>query len=216
MRLEIAVALFAALTLAGCGEEPLQTGPIDARVMRLVASAHVDPAAAVAKLNAYRVSRGLGPVRIDPALAAMAQRQADAMVAGNALSHDVGGSFPSRLAAAGVDTTEAGENSRRRLLFARRGDERLARIARARRQSLDGARDALRHRHRKGRAHTFRGLLGDGSGGRSAPAGARPGVAHHVFGRAGRCVSVIGTEPRRRLDRARLLRSQSTEPLAIR
>ncbi len=110
MRLEIAVALFAALTLAGCGEEPLQTGPIDARVMRLVASAHVDPAAAVAKLNAYRVSRGLGPVRIDPALAAMAQRQADAMVAGNALSHDVGGSFPSRLAAAGVDTTEAGEN----------------------------------------------------------------------------------------------------------
>jgi hypothetical protein len=110
MRLGIAVVLLAALALAGCGGDALQTGPIDARVMRSVAGAHVDPAAAVAALNAYRASHGLGSVRLDPALAAMARRQADAMVAGNALSHDVGGSFPSRLAAAGVDTTEAGEN----------------------------------------------------------------------------------------------------------
>ncbi len=40
----------------------------------------------------------------------MAQRQADAMVAGDALSHSVGGPFPTRLAAAGIVTTEAGEN----------------------------------------------------------------------------------------------------------
>jgi uncharacterized protein YkwD len=32
------------------------------------------------------------------------------MVAADALSHNVAGSFPSRLAGAGVDTTEAGEN----------------------------------------------------------------------------------------------------------
>ncbi len=69
------------MALAGCGEEALRTGPIDPRVLRSVASVHVDPAAAAAKLNAYRASRGLGPVRLDPALTAMAQRQADAMVA---------------------------------------------------------------------------------------------------------------------------------------
>ncbi len=40
----------------------------------------------------------------------MAQRQADAMVAGDALSHNVGGAFQSRLAASGIVATEAGEN----------------------------------------------------------------------------------------------------------
>jgi uncharacterized protein YkwD len=99
-----------ALALAGCGEEALRTGPIDSRILHSLASVHVDPPAATAMLNAYRASRGLGPVRLDPALNAMAQRQADAMVAANALSHDVGGSFSSRLAGAGVDATEAGEN----------------------------------------------------------------------------------------------------------
>ncbi len=110
MKLITAIAPLLALALAACGEEGLRTGPIDARVLRSVASVHVDPAAAAAMLNAYRASRGLGPVRLDPALTAMAQRQADAMVAANALSHDVGGNFPSRLAGAGVDASEAGEN----------------------------------------------------------------------------------------------------------
>lgn len=110
MRRRTALAPFVALALAACGEEGLRTGPIDARVLRSVASVHADSAAAAAALNAYRASRGLGPVRLDPALTAMAQRQADAMVAANALSHDVGGSFSSRLAGAGVETTEAGEN----------------------------------------------------------------------------------------------------------
>jgi uncharacterized protein YkwD len=99
-----------ALALAGCGEAALESGPIDPRVLRLVASVHVDPAAAAAALNAYRASRGLGPLRLDPALTAMAQRQADAMAAANGLSHDVAGSFPSRLAGAGVQASEAGEN----------------------------------------------------------------------------------------------------------
>jgi uncharacterized protein YkwD len=110
MRLRNAMSLAAALALAGCGGEPLRTGPIDPKVLRAVASVHVDPTAATAMLTAYRVSGGLGPVRLDPALTAMAQRQAEAMAAANALSHDVGGSFASRLAAAGVDTPRAGEN----------------------------------------------------------------------------------------------------------
>ncbi len=112
MRLSGAAAAILALALAGCAGEALESGPIDPRVLREVASVHVEPAAAAAALNAYRASRGLGPLRLDPALTAMAQRQADAMVAANALSHNVAGGFPSRLAGAGagVEASEAGEN----------------------------------------------------------------------------------------------------------
>jgi uncharacterized protein YkwD len=80
------------------------------RVLRVLASVHVEPSVAAASLNAYRASKGLGPVRLDSALTTMAQRQANAMVAANELSHDVAGNFPSRLAAAGVDTPRAAEN----------------------------------------------------------------------------------------------------------
>ncbi len=102
------VALAAALLLAACGEEPL--APIDSRLARRLDDVRLDPAAAEAAINAYRSSRGLEPLRLDPILTAMAQRQADAMVSGDALSHNVGGAFTTRLAAAGVVTTEAGEN----------------------------------------------------------------------------------------------------------
>jgi uncharacterized protein YkwD len=104
------LALLLALALAGCGGEPFEAGPVDPRVVRQVAAVRLDAAAAVAAITAYRASRGLGAVRLDPALAAMAQRQADAMVANNALSHTVAGPFTTRLASAGVETTEAGEN----------------------------------------------------------------------------------------------------------
>jgi hypothetical protein len=94
MRFGYAVALATALLLSGCGgEEPLRTGPIAPNVLRSIAAVHVDPAAAAAMLTAYRAAHGLGAVRLDPALTAMAQRQADAMVAANELSHDVAGSF---------------------------------------------------------------------------------------------------------------------------
>jgi uncharacterized protein YkwD len=102
------LALVVGSTLAGCSEEPLT--PLDARLDRSLAAVRLDPQAVVASLNAYRASHGLGPVRLDPALTAMAQRQADAMVAGNALSHTVGGTFQARLAASRIDASEAGEN----------------------------------------------------------------------------------------------------------
>jgi len=103
-------ALSLALVLAGCGGSPLDMAPIDPHAARDVAAVRLDPAAAAAALNAYRASRGLGPTRLDSGLTAMAQRQADAMVAAKTMSHDVAGGFRSRLAASGVDTTEAGEN----------------------------------------------------------------------------------------------------------
>jgi uncharacterized protein YkwD len=106
-----AIALLAALALAGCGGgEARRTGPINPKVLRSLESVHVSPAAAAAMVSAWRQSHGLEAVRLDPALNAMAQRQADAMVAANEMSHDVGGSFHSRLAAAGINASEAGEN----------------------------------------------------------------------------------------------------------
>ena len=102
------IALAAASFLAACGEEPL--APIDSRLGRQIDSVRLDPGAAESAINAYRSSRGLKPLRLDPALTAMAQRQASAMVAGNALSHNVAGPFLTRLAAAGIVATEAGEN----------------------------------------------------------------------------------------------------------
>jgi hypothetical protein len=102
------LALAAALLLAACGEEPL--APIDSRLARQLGAVHLDPVAAQSAINAYRGSRGLKPLRLDPSLTAMAQRQVNAMVAGDALSHTVGGPFQTRLAAAGIVSTEAGEN----------------------------------------------------------------------------------------------------------
>ena len=77
---------------------------------RAIAAVSLDPTAAVASVNAYRARKGLGPVRLDPALTRMAQSQAEAMAAGNALSHDLAGAFPTRLEQSGVDTWKAAEN----------------------------------------------------------------------------------------------------------
>jgi uncharacterized protein YkwD len=102
------VALVAASLLSACSEAPL--APINPRLTRQLDNVRLDPVAAESAINAYRSSRGLKPLRLDPALTAMAQRQADAMVVGNALSHNVAGPFTTRLAASGISATEAGEN----------------------------------------------------------------------------------------------------------
>ncbi|MDQ0467499.1 CAP domain-containing protein [Labrys wisconsinensis] len=75
-----------------------------------VAAVRLDPAAARDMLTRYRASRGLAAVRLDPTLGALAQKQADAMAARGVLSHDVAGSFASRLDGAHVDTVSAAEN----------------------------------------------------------------------------------------------------------
>jgi len=111
MRFLFAAALAASFALAGCGGgEPLLSGPVAPNVARRVAAVRLDPAEAAKMLTAYRASHGLGAVRLDPALTAMAQRQADAMVAANELSHNVAGSFTSRVFAAKLDTPRAAEN----------------------------------------------------------------------------------------------------------
>lgn len=98
------------LAAGGCAGDARRAGPINAKASEKLATVRVDPAAATRMLTAYRAGRGLGPVRLDPKLTAMAQRQADAMVRANSLSHDVGGNFTSRVHAAGLDTGRAAEN----------------------------------------------------------------------------------------------------------
>jgi uncharacterized protein YkwD len=99
-----------ALLAAGCAAQPRPTRPLDSKAIERLAAVRVDPGAASRILNAYRTGNGLSRVRLDPALTAMAQRQAEAMAAGNALSHDVAGSFTSRVHAAGIDAARTAEN----------------------------------------------------------------------------------------------------------
>ena len=98
------------LALAACAAPMHEAGPRHGLTAARLAAVRVNPAEAIADLNAYRASKGLKPVRLDPALAAMAAGQAKAMASANALSHDAAGSFHSRLAASGIEGTEAGEN----------------------------------------------------------------------------------------------------------
>lgn len=51
-----------------------------------------------AEISAYRRTHGLGPVKTDGALTAAAQRQAAAMAKAGTVSHDIAGSFASRMA----------------------------------------------------------------------------------------------------------------------
>jgi len=63
-----------------------------------------------ALLNEYRASKGLGPLRLDANLTAMAQSQANAMLARRTLSHDVAGGFLQRLGQFGISPVRASEN----------------------------------------------------------------------------------------------------------
>ena len=96
------------LSLTGCAVAP---EPHVAHLPSAAALAKVrlDPVAATAKLNAYRAEKGLNALRLDPALTAMAERQAQAIAASGTMPHEVAGAFSSRLAASGIKST-AGEN----------------------------------------------------------------------------------------------------------
>src|SRR5947209_755085 len=97
------------LGLAGCAVAPEPRVGHSYPTLAL-AKVRLDPGVATAALNAYRAEKGLSLVRLDPALTAMAERQARAMATSGTMSHDVAGSFPSRLAAVGIHSSVAGEN----------------------------------------------------------------------------------------------------------
>ena len=109
LSIRLGAAVLAALLISACSSAPPRQAA-SAAAERSIAAVRLDPAEALADLNSYRAGLGLAPVRLDPALTAMSRNQAGAMVAANQMSHDVKGSFLSRLAAVGVVTSEAGEN----------------------------------------------------------------------------------------------------------
>jgi len=96
------------LAVTGCSVAP-ESRSAQAPLAATLAKARLDPVAATAELNAYRAEKGMNPLRLDPALTAMAERQAKAMAQSGTMSHDVGGSFSARLAASGINAP-TGEN----------------------------------------------------------------------------------------------------------
>jgi uncharacterized protein YkwD len=104
----LAVAAFSFL-LAGCtGALDFTGGVTQARVDGAVA--RVDAGTAAAMINRFRTQNGLGPVRVNSRLNAVAQRQARAMASAGRMSHAVGGPFRDRLSASGYPARTAGEN----------------------------------------------------------------------------------------------------------
>jgi len=105
--LAVWLGLAAGLALGGCVTEP---EPMRHILRGDVAAVRLDPGAARDALTRYRASKGLSPVRLDPVLSALAQRQANAMATAGEMSHDVDGAFAARVERAGIDAERSGEN----------------------------------------------------------------------------------------------------------
>ncbi|MBD8908021.1 CAP domain-containing protein [Methylorubrum zatmanii] len=99
-----AVATFVAVMLAGCGGSPiLDTSQPTVPVI-------LDEQAAAAAISRYRAQHGLSPVVIDSRLISAASLQAQANAGAGRLSHEIAGSFDSRMARAGFGKRYASEN----------------------------------------------------------------------------------------------------------
>ncbi|QFU15240.1 CAP domain-containing protein [Microvirga thermotolerans] len=86
------LCLLGALALAGCATELPRTSEV-------LTSSTKDAAAAASLISAYRASKGLSPVAVDPRLNEAAEYQARAVAAAGTLSH---GNFPSRMGQFGI------------------------------------------------------------------------------------------------------------------
>lgn len=94
-----ALALAVTLLLGSCSLSPFDA--LD------LSGAQDDTGRAVALVSRYRAAHGLRPVHADERLAAAAAQQARAVARAGALSHDVGTTFKSRMAAYAGNTAAA-------------------------------------------------------------------------------------------------------------
>lgn len=102
------------LPLAACGSLDFLSGD-KAKLGTTVSSKAyrpVDPAQAVAAINAYRASAGSGPLTLDPTLGRAAREYAEHMAAAGKMSHalDPYGPIDRRLKTIGYAYATAGEN----------------------------------------------------------------------------------------------------------
>jgi uncharacterized protein YkwD len=108
MPVKFAIAFCAAAMGAACASAPPQRAAF-ARAQNMASPAFTSDAA-LADVNAYRRAQGVGAVRIDAALMNAAAAHSRAMLSAGVMSHDVGGGFEARLAAAGIGPAAAVEN----------------------------------------------------------------------------------------------------------
>jgi uncharacterized protein YkwD len=101
------ILALAAIPLAGCSSLRFTE---DAAPQYPTQTTILDEVAAAAAISAYRVQHGLSPVIVDPGLVKAAAFQAGNNARNGQLSHDVGGSFSSRMNAAGLARSYAAEN----------------------------------------------------------------------------------------------------------
>lgn len=101
------ILALALLPLAGCGSMPFSEEPSARYPTKTTV---LDEVAAAAAISAYRVQHGLSPVVVDPGLVKAAAFQAGNNARHGQLSHDVGGSFTSRMNTAGLARSYAAEN----------------------------------------------------------------------------------------------------------
>ena len=94
-----------ALTLGGCGG-PTILGEADHAASPVI----LDEQAAVAAISRYRAEHGLGPLALDPGLVKAASYQAGTNARAGRLSHEIGGTFTSRMSQAGLARAYAAEN----------------------------------------------------------------------------------------------------------
>ena len=108
MRIEIlGLAVGLSLVPGGCMPQQAST---TLRPVAAVQSAPFSPQNALSRVNAYRQSQGSPPVRLDPNLMQAAASHSRNMQSASTMSHDVGGSFASRISSFGVGRTAAVEN----------------------------------------------------------------------------------------------------------
>lgn len=102
----LVAAIGLACMSAACGTPP----PVPMAEPSAIETVAIDLAAAQDQISAYRRSRGLPAVVLDPGLVAMARSQADVMASADHLSHELGGNLVQRLAAARRPAGAAVEN----------------------------------------------------------------------------------------------------------
>ncbi|WP_319797134.1 CAP domain-containing protein [Nitrobacter sp.] len=104
-------AIFGFLVLAGCAADKPPVPEQPAFYLDMAhGGAKLDPAVAASMISGYRANNGLGPVTVDPELMQVAETQSMAMAKRNKMDHNVAGTLPKRLAAAGYPATLAVEN----------------------------------------------------------------------------------------------------------
>lgn len=104
-------ALLGLLPLAGCVTEKPAAKEQPAFYLDMAhGGAKLDSVMAASMISGYRANNGLGPVTVDPELMKIAETQSMAMAKRNKMDHDIAGTLPKRLAAAGYPATLAVEN----------------------------------------------------------------------------------------------------------